>query len=159
MAKASRAYVDPAQTCYGEFVIRAPLGDELRLVRDSWTKGVTRGDKVRIGGHKLVKFGPDRGLDSKTLGAAHRLWVDHQLKADGVVVVVGALGQLPDEALGWACYDITGAVHWVWVRSQVRRKGLGRALLEHSLAQLDAARFTHITPDGLKLLEAVRWRR
>lgn len=142
-------------------LVRPATPEELRLVRDSWTKGASRGD-TRLRGERMLKTGTDRGMRRREFAAAHRLWVDVVLEDHEVHVVVAVAEGEPDEALGWCCWSSpTGApatLHWVWVRGQARRMGLGRALLAHVREHAAGVpSIAHITPDGSALLEACKW--
>lgn len=143
-------------TKVGRAVIRPATASELKLVRDSWTKGATRGDEMRAGGTKMLRLGRDRAIGRKAFAAGHRLFVDAELELAEVHVL--AAEEEPDEAIGWVCWRPAPAtLHWVWVRGAARRLGCGRALLEHAKASIPGGVLSHLTPEGQSLMEAVGW--
>lgn len=51
-----------------------------------------------------------------------------------------------DTVLGWCLYETSNILHYTWVKKEVRRQGIGRAILPKEFDTI-----THITNKGLNI--------
>lgn len=164
-----------AETEEGWYVVRKLEEREVPFVAKSWLRSY-------LAGHYTARARRDPYLTMyhKRLGAelTYGYFLEHnpvvnELLARGVTVVAELLerpegGQVDDERpkilLGFACaervpdHDVT-ALHYVYVKTGYRLRGVARAMTEQLLAELgsnDVVR-SHATPMSRRITAANQW--
>jgi len=134
-------------------ITRPATATERRLVQASWTRQAIRGKRFEVptfGGSRQAMFRVNRRvyMSEDALYRAHRLLVDDVLSRDGVSVVVGAISSVPEAALGWACAEL-GLIHFIFVKGECRRNGVGTALLSAAVKLAGPSwHASHLTSEG-----------
>lgn len=99
--------------------------DEAALVRSSWFESYRKGGCAPEVPFPTYKTGQNEIMD-RLLGRG-QVWV-------------ATLTEVPDEVLGWVCFDET-AIHYVYVKQAYRRRGIATSLIALAGARV----FTHQT--------------
>ena len=81
--------------------------------------------------------------------------LDRLLKRDGCVVILAYHPEYPDQIFGFAALERNSAtLHYMYVKADYRRKGIGADLLEFILADNTSFDFTTKTRLGWKYLKS-----
>jgi GNAT superfamily N-acetyltransferase len=114
--------------------------DELHLVKSSWFESYRKGGCAPEVAFPTYRTGQNRVMEN--LLARAPVWV-------------ATLEDVPDEVLGWVCYD-DKAVHYLYVKQAYRKRRIATALL--SLARAAGAKeFTHPTRAGKPLAKGLNF--
>lgn len=125
----------------GTLTVRPLQESDRPFVLDSWNKSYAQSRTAQ-------RLGPRYYHEQERIG---RWCIAHE------PVLVGADADLPDVVLGWAC-GRPGTVHYVYVASGARKRGIARLLLGHLLGQdARAVRMTHKPPPYLRAKIPPTW--
>ena len=128
--------------------IRPSDDDDRAFVIDSWARSF---------GH-FVPSVPPPEIARHTWYRMHRAGIRDVLHNSRVQLIIAVHPEAPETIMGWACWEPPGKfplqLHYVLVKDYARRQGVGSALLEAALANVDARgyRESHRTPPGRALL-------
>ncbi|MEM9462119.1 MAG: GNAT family N-acetyltransferase [Myxococcota bacterium] len=132
--------------------------EDLPIVLDSWCKSMRLRRRTTSAG-SFVELGRSRGLAPHIWARALTGVVEGLARESAIAVACHPSHR--EVVIGWIAFEAdteTTTVHYVWVRSEFRRQGVGRMLLEavrHAGAG-DAMRATFISEAGQRLLEGKR---
>lgn len=92
-----------------------------------------------------LRYGNDlfKLIDKDSYYANYARYIEALLKRDKSVVKMAVLSD--ETVMGW-CLSEDKTVHYVWVKKEARRKGIGRALLPKEFS-----RISHITNKGINI--------
>lgn len=142
--------------------IRPATADDIAFVVNTWVR--TFGPKPRKGwaGDPFVILRTD--FVSHNRGKlAPNVWFDmHRDHVADVVkratILVAEHPDVPGTALGWVAFErdtSQATLHFVYVRKDAQRRGVGKALLGASqVLEADELRASHMTDDGEALMAA-----
>ena len=108
-------------------------GEVRNLVLSSFLKGVRYGNEY----FKLI--------DKDAYYTSYRNYIGHLLDRSRSILRLAILGGTPEVILGWSLMEFN-TLHFVFVKKDVRRQGIARALVPGRIE-----RITHLTKTGLAL--------
>lgn len=136
--------------------LRPVSQDEYPLIVDSWVRsysGFSSSDEPDAHRKSYNAQLPFNYMQQWLWFKMHRNMVKNLL--DGSNVAVATLESVPDEVVGWICWqDPTDqfplVVHYTFVKSHVRRYGVASKMMNMVLSRADERGFrsSHITRDG-----------
>lgn len=98
---------------------------------------------------KSLRYGNDwfKKIDSDSYFAAYKTLIHRLLDKEHVQVMLAVLDDDPDVCLGWSISE-PGILHYVFVKKDFQRMGIGKALLPDSFHIV-----THLTKIGQSIRE------
>ena len=119
-----------------KLTIRTATDQEMNLIRSDWFRS------FRLKGSHPLKVSKEvfeQGMNARI-----------QRLICKCLPVVATLEDVPEEVLGWSCRDM-GIVHYVYVKRDYRRQGIGKFLT------FGARAYTHFTQKGALLLPEAQY--
>jgi len=151
-----------AATADPPIILRDMEGDEDRFIVRSWHSSFMGEctSKHRLwstSGTTLIQPPLGWALHSYDMSPRAQIW----RYMDNSRVVVACLPDVPDEVLGWIAFEAPGnhplQVHYMFVKSHARQRGVGRKLYQAALSAAGSRNVvhTHRTSDGDKFLAGI----
>ncbi len=127
----------------------APTTDELALVYSSWCESFKKSPWagcIRNDQYQMVQHATIQGL-----------------LARGAKITVSLAPQIPDifegrRVMAWCCFEpAIETMHYLYVKSDYRKKGVGKALLSEVASKWFRPTYTHRTRGSALLPKKWRW--
>lgn len=103
------------------------------LVKATWKRSLRDGNDL----YRLI--------DSKRYFDAYEAYVERLLHRPGAIIRIAVLSDDPDVALGWSLIN-GDTLHYVFVKRDIRNKGLSKALVPVPINWI-----SHVTNTGIRI--------